>query len=171
MCLAASSSPSGLYSVTRGEVCVAVELAVPVVPGREGPYLAADAGEVLRLAGEGHAPGGELAVIERAYAQRVARGDEFVAGGVVYYAGELGVEHGEHICPVLAVHGQEYLAVGAGAEAVAHAHELGLERAEAVELAVCTRTYPRRGGRAASRWRRGPLWRGGGSPASRGRTR
>ena len=132
-----SRKPSGAaVFADDGEVGVAVELAVPVASGREGQDLGAQPHEVLRLAGEDHASCRQLAVVQRAYAQRVARGDELVGAGVVDYAGELRVEHGEHVGAVLAVHGQQDLAVGAGAEAVAHAHQLGLYGSEAVQLAV-----------------------------------
>ena len=119
-----------------GEVGVAVEAAVPVAAGREGHNFRADAHKVLRLACESHAAGGHFSVVERADAERVARGDEFVRAGVVDDAGKLGVKHPEHIRAVFAVHRQQYLAVGGRAEAVAHADELCLYGAEAVQLAV-----------------------------------
>ena len=124
----------------RGEVGVADEFAVGVVVARrEGHDALAQTDEVLRLAGEEDAAVGEIAVEERADADGVARGDETVGLGVINDHGKLGIELGEHLHAVLAVEGENELAVGLGREGVALGLQLLFERTEAVQLAVANR--------------------------------
>ena len=124
----------------RGEVGVADEFAVGVVvTRREGHDALAQTDEVLRLAGEEDAAVGEIAVEERTDADGVARGDETVGLGVINDHGKLGIELGEHLHAVLAVEGENELAVGLGREGVALGLQLLFERTEAVQLAVANR--------------------------------
>ena len=95
--------------------------------------------EVLRLAGEEDAAVGEIAVEERTDADGVARGDETVGLGVINDHSKLGIELGEHLHAVLAVEGENELAVGLGREGVALGLQLLFERTEAVQLAVANR--------------------------------
>ena len=117
-------------------VGVAVELpALPVAAGREGAHAPHQPDEVLRLAGEEHRAVHVVAVEEGADAYGIARCDELVRLGVVDDAGELGVEHAEHIRPVLAPEREQHLAVGAAFEGVLGG-EFFLYLFIAVDLAV-----------------------------------
>ena len=94
-------------------VRVADEAAVrPVTAGREGEDRIAQAHEVLRLAGKGHAAALHLAIIERADADGVAGGDEAVSLRVVNDQRELRVQRAEHLQAVFMVEGQQNFAVG-----------------------------------------------------------
>ena len=77
-----------------------------------------------------------VAVEQRADADGVACGDQQLFAAVVQDHGELGVEVPEHVKAVLVVERQDDLAVGVGLERVALGFQLGLDGAEAVQLAV-----------------------------------
>ena len=135
------------------DVAVADEFPVFVVmPGREGLHLGAEADEVLGLAREDDGSVLVVAVVERADADRVAGGDIFPGFAVVEDEGELRVEHREHPDPVLPVHRQQDLAVGAACEGV-FARKGGFEFLIAVNFAVADKQavpegkglHPRRG--------------------------
>ena len=78
---------------------------------REGQDLFRKSHQVFRFAGEDHDAPGVIAVIERTDADGIPGGDELAGPAVVEDAGELRVQHGEHIGPVFEIEGQKDLAV------------------------------------------------------------
>ena len=108
-----------------------------VLSGREGTDLPRrEPDEVFRLAREEDGAVFEIAVVQRADADGVARGDIFVLFPVVEHERELGVEHGKHLQPVFAVEGEKDLAVAVRREGIPQFLEVPLYGAEAVQLAV-----------------------------------
>ena len=103
--------------------------------GRERHNVAAQADKVFRLGRKHHAAVGQVAVIKRADADGVSRGDKLVGLAVINYHRKLGIEHGEHIRSELAVHRQDDLAVGLAVKLVLIL-ELIAHRLESVKLAV-----------------------------------
>ena len=77
-----------------------------------------------------------VAVEQRADADGVAGGDQKLFATVVQNHRELGVKVLEHIEAVLVVQRQDDLAVGVGVKVVALGLQLGLDGAEAIQLAV-----------------------------------
>ena len=121
----------------RRQVRVADEFAVLVIMARrEGEDVGAEADEVFRLTGEDDRAVFEIPVEQRADADGVARGDEGIGRRVIDDHGELRVELGKHIRAIFLPQGQDDLAVGIGLELIALRLEHGLDRAEAVQLAV-----------------------------------
>ena len=106
-----------------------------IMSRREGHDARAEAHEVLRLACKNDLTLRIIAVVQRAYADGVARGDEAARAGVVYYHGKLRVQHRKHVRAVFPVHRQDYLAVGAAFKAV-FAGELFPLLFKAVQLTV-----------------------------------
>ena len=120
-----------------GNVAVAHKLTVAVVAAnRERIDFFTQAHEVFRLGRKGNVPRLTVAVEQRADADGVACGDQQLFAAVVQDHGELGVEVPEHVKAVLVVERQDDLAVGVGLERVALGLQLGLDGAEAVQLAV-----------------------------------
>ena len=77
-----------------GDVRIANERAVlVVVPGREGKDLFDEPGKVLGFARKGDGPVLGVAVVERADADGIARGDVLALLPVVEDESELGIEH------------------------------------------------------------------------------
>ena len=101
----------------------------------------------FRLGRKGNVPRLTVAVEQRADTDGVACGDQQLFAAVVQDHGELGVEVPEHVKAVLVVERQDDLAVGVGLERVALGLQIGLDGAEAVQLAVAgTQSAPRKKG-------------------------
>ena len=124
----------------RGNIAVRYEFAVNIVmPRRERHYPAGKTDKVFRLAREYYRACLIVPVIKRAYPYRVPRRYVFSAFPVIYNAGELGVEHGEHIGAVFLIKRQYYLAVAVAFKAVTHSPQLRPCFLKAVKLAVADR--------------------------------
>ena len=119
-------------------VLVAVKLpAAVVMPGRKGRHLPFhDGDEVFRLARKHDLPVGQIAVVERADPDGIARGNILPAVAVIDHAGELRVEAAEHFNAVQLVEREQDLAVGIGGEREPHFFQTGALFAESVQLPV-----------------------------------
>ena len=109
---------------------------VPVVSRREREDLLTQAHQLLGLAGEENAAVRTAAIEEGPDANGVPGCDEIIPLGIVDDEGELRVQPGKHVQPVLPVHGQQELAVAAAAEGVAPLLQLCALPPPAVELPV-----------------------------------
>lgn len=109
---------------------------VPVVSRREREDLLTQAHQLLGLAGEENAAVRTAAIEEGPDANGVPGGNVFVRLPIVEDQGELRVQPGKHVQPVLPVHGQQELAVAAAAEGVAPLLQLCALPPPAVELPV-----------------------------------
>ena len=107
-----------------------------VVSRREGQDLIRQAQQVLGLAGKEDGPLTVVPVVEGPDADGVPGGDELSCLPVIEDTGELRVQHGEHICAMLPVQGQEDLTVRAAAEGVPLFLQRLLPPLKAVDLAV-----------------------------------
>ena len=116
---------------------VADELAVDIVAARrERQDFFAQPYQVLRLAGEGDVPVFQIPIVQRADADRVARGDQLVLLAVVEDQRELRVQRLEHLHAVFPVQRQQDLAVRSASDGEALVDQPLPERPEAVQLAV-----------------------------------
>ena len=97
--------------------------------------MAANAGEIFRLAGKDDAPLLVITVIQRTDADGVTGSDEIMRFGIIDDARKFCIEHGEHFRAVCPPEGEENLAVGIALECVLPG-KLRFHRLEAIELAV-----------------------------------
>ena len=122
--------------VDMGSVGIAHKLAVrPVAAGREGENRLAEADQVLRLTGKRHAAVRELAVVQRADADRIARSDQGVLLRIIEDERKLRIQRAEHIQTVFAVKRKQDLAVRLTGKRVFR-HQPVPNRAESIQLAV-----------------------------------
>ena len=120
-----------------GNIAVPHKLTVAVVAAdRERIDLFAQSHKVFRLGRKGNVPALAVAVEQRTDADGVTRGDKQLFAAVVEDHCKLGVQMPEHSKAVLIVERQDNLAVGVRRKGVALGLQLGLDRAEAVQLAV-----------------------------------
>ena len=104
--------------------------------GREGHDALCEFHQVFRFAGEEDHAIFIIAVIERPDADRVAGCDILTRLTVIKYAGELRIQHCEHIRPVLAVHRQNDLTVAVACKCIPFFSQLFPHDFESVKLSV-----------------------------------
>ena len=112
---------------------------------REGHDFLAEAHQVLRLAGEDDGAVPVIAVVQRADADGIPGGQEASGASVVEDQGKFRVQHGEHVCAVFLVEGQQDLAVAAAVKDIAFVLQSFFHRAEAVQLPVADHGIPMQG--------------------------
>ena len=101
-----------LFSAGICRVRITNELSALIVAARrEGHDFLRETDQVFRFAGKEDHSVVIIAVVERPDPDRVAGGYILLLFGVINDAGKFGIEHSEHIGPVLTVQGKDDLAV------------------------------------------------------------